>query len=839
MPDCSLRLQTAPTVTVTATNAATTQRVDASGNSEPLLPGAPQLAQQELHSGAHTAADADARLCQVPGCGFDLGPEFNSAKAARRRLPYHVRFRLCTDHVRAESALIGGAAQRWCQKCSRFHAVSAFEGDQRTCALQLRLQRERNKRRGRGSRSGGGARRQDLANRKKAGAAAAARPGDSSPGDGAGGSTHSGSSPVGLHPGAEARPGGGVEGSTSLLDGLGWGDDLDLDFLLEDGGVWPLLADPAHDPTRFGLAGVPPLGVSTAHVKLHGGVTPHQLSASGDAAAISAALGGWLGPDCLDALVTARPGCTLFTVHALVTRPPSQQAEQLLRRIQDAATARGPGTLLGGGITICDQDGRVAAADAPQQAHSAGGHLPRMRPAAVRVPLAGPLHLRSVTPASCSGTVALFVGGRPVGGVIGCTSVPGRRLRLQVPAHAVPPADGILLLQLEAPDGALAVGPVQPAVLCTDAAVVREVATLARATEAAAHAAALAIGYALSGNAPLAVVEIAARVAAVCGWEATLRRVLRDTRGGIPPVQGADTLLHAAVRGGSAACVTLVRAACPELLANQAGGQGRRTPLHLAAALPRRRGREAVLQALAACDDTASAAWLTCVDTQGHTPEALYQRTLGTEAAAPWIPGAFPHAAMERAWLDHTASLMHVTDMWAYPLAGLGHGAQALSVWLRGFGAPDLVHVTYIVLLLTLVPLLMTVAPATFLRHREAIHIVGRFSGSCVLPMWVRHTSAAAGPATQQRGVTATQNAITLVAMALFSLATMIRVPLHLATQASTFAITIGLWRLTDHLAARFLVAALNLFSVIVYERASRQRFVAKHRTHTQKVKAL
>jgi hypothetical protein len=816
---------------LTAAHGATTQRVITSHTSE-LLSGAPLLVQQEPFSGP--AAAADARLCQVPGCGFDLGLEFDSARAVRRRLPYHVRFRLCLDHVRAESVLIAGAVQRWCQKCSRFHAVSAFEGDQRTCALQLRLQRERNKRRGaagRGSRSGGGA------SRKKAGAAAAARPGDSSPGAGAGGSTHSGSSPVGIHPGAETRTGGGVEGSTSLLDdGLGWGDDLDLDFLLED-GMWPLLSDPSHDPARFGLSGVPTLGVSTAHVKLHGGVTPHQLSASGDAAAITAALGGWLGPECLDSLVTARPGCTLITVHALVTRPPPQQADQLLRHLQEAATARGPGSLLGCGLTTCDPDGRVAAANAPQQAHSASGHLPRMRPAAVRVPLSGPLHLRSVTPASCSGTVALFVGGRPVGGVTGCTSLPGRRLHLQVPAHAVPPADGIMLLQLEAPDGALAVGPVQPVVLCTDAAVVREVASLAQATEVAAHAAALAIGFALSGSAPPAVVELAARVAATRGWEATLRRVLRDARGGSPPAPGLDTLLHAAVRGGNAACVSLVRAACPELLANQAGGQGRRTAMHLAAALPRRRGREAVLQALAHGDDTAAAAWLTCVDTQGRTPEAVYQRTRSTEAAAPWLPGTFPHAAMERAWLDHTASLLHVTDLWAYPFAGLGHSAQAVSVWLRGYGAPDVVHVTNIALLLTLVPLLITFAPATFLRHREAIHVVGRFSG-CVLPLWVHHASVAETQQ-QQRGVTATQNAITLVAMSLFSTMTMIRVPLHAATQLGSFAITIGMWRLTHHLPTRVLAAALNLCSVIVYERASRQRFVAKHRARAQKVKAL
>ena len=783
----------------------------------------------------------------MPSCCVDLGPEFDAAKAARRRLPYHVRFRLCPDHVRAESVLIGGATQRWCQKCSRFHECSAFEGDQRTCALQLRLQRERNKRRtaGRGSRSGGrGARR-------KGGPGHAGRPGggDCSPGTGAGDSTHgSGSSPVshaaGAQPGGETRLGSGVEGSTSLLDGPPPWDDLDLDFLLED-GMWPLLPDP-----RFGhpsLAAAPPLGVSTSHVKLHGGVTPHQLSASGDAEALTGVLGAWLGPDCLDALVTARPGCTLLTVHALVTRPPlgldesetapGPHAEQLLRRIQEAVAARGPGSSLAGcGVTTCDPDGRVASAHAPQQAHSASSHLPRMRPAAVRVPLSRPLHLRSTTPATSPGTVALFVGGRPVGGVSGITSLPGRPLRLKVPAHAVPPADGLLLMQLEATDGALSVGFVRPVVLSTDPAIVREVSTLAQATEAGAHAAALAVGYALSGNAPPAVVQLAAWVASARGWEATLRRVLPGLRGGNPPVAGVDTLLHAAVRGGSAPCVALVRAACPELLANQAGSQGRRTPLHVAAALPRRRCREAVLQALADGDDTAAVAWLTCLDARGRTPEAVYQHTLGAEAAAPWLPGAYPHAAMERAWLEHTAELLHVTDFWAYPFAGLGHSAQALSVWLRGYGAPDAVHATYIALLLTVVPLLMTLAPATFLRHREAIHVVGRFSGSCVLPMWVRHASASAG---QALGVSATQTAITLLAMSLFSLMTMIRVPLHLATQLGTFAITIGAWRLSDHLAARLLVAALNLCSVVLYERASRQRFAAKQRAQAQKVKAL
>jgi hypothetical protein len=78
--------------------------------------------------------------------------------------------------------------------------------------------------------------------------------------------------------------------------------------------------------------------------------------------------------------------------------------------------------------------------------------------------------------------------------------------------------------------------------------------------------------------------------------------------------------------------------------------------------------------------------------------------------------------------------------------------------------------------------------------------------------------------------VSPAQRFLTLFGMVFFSLAAIVRAPLHFALQAVTFGITIGLHGITAHLPLRLCVAACNLAIVVLLERAWRRRFVAAWR---------
>ena len=794
-----------------------------------------------------------ARMCQVPGCTVDLTADYDTAKATHRRVPYHVRFRLCQAHVKADATMIQGVPQRWCQKCSRFHQLSSFDGLQRTCALQLRLQRERNKRRiaSTGGHSGRRRRTGDAD-----GSSEAVEEGPSGDGD----STKAASDIAEPTPQQQQQAAAAEtqRAPAAYLDALDL-DNLDS-FLLQDphlaSGLWPMGLD--VDTTALGLAsndghallthqhGDLAVELRTAHVKLHGDVTPLHLDAS-----LGPSLMGWMGISCVDGLISARPGCTWLTLHALVLQqrrghPSSNEpeADMLLERMAAAtASLAAPGGPLTG-LTVCDPAGRLAATHRTRISsaeHVMRDGLPRMQPAAIQVPLTQPLALCSITRGMTNGRVVLFCGGRAVEPVAGTQTMAGSPVQLTVTPEALPRSDGVLLMQLQQADGsdgdsatpAFAVGPVRACVLCSDAAVVREVATLSEESDGIAHEATLLIGYALTSGAPPLVTELAARVAAARGWTATLARLLQDLQASATvPRRGVDTLLHCAVRSGSVSCVAQVKATCPELKADHAG-HGGLTPMHVAASLARAAQREPMLNALcctsATGDDSAHSAWLTCPDDSGSTPEQVYFRTVAAEqrthSLMAWlpvrVPGSFADPLQETAWLAHVAHLRRFTDAVAYPLAGLGHLAQAVSVSRRGFGQPPMVNVLYIVAQLTFVPMYMSLAPASFARNREVIHIAMRTWGSCVLPLWVHR------PQRGHAGVSHVQHFMTLLSMAGFSMLTIIRAPLHVATQIGTFGITIGLLGITDLVWLRVLVAALNLCVVISLERSSRRRFAA------------
>ncbi|XP_078171651.1 uncharacterized protein LOC144565703 [Carex rostrata] len=71
--------------------------------------------------------------CQVEGCGVDL----SGAKA------YYCKHRVCGPHSKAPRVVVGGIEQRFCQQCSRFHLLSEFDQDKRSCRRRLAGHNER------------------------------------------------------------------------------------------------------------------------------------------------------------------------------------------------------------------------------------------------------------------------------------------------------------------------------------------------------------------------------------------------------------------------------------------------------------------------------------------------------------------------------------------------------------------------------------------------------------------------------------------------------------------------------------------------------------------------
>ncbi|XP_042414250.1 squamosa promoter-binding-like protein 12 [Zingiber officinale] len=65
--------------------------------------------------------------CQVEGCNIDL----TTAK------DYHRKHRVCEDHAKSPKVSVGGQECRFCQQCSRFHALSEFDQKKRSCRKRL------------------------------------------------------------------------------------------------------------------------------------------------------------------------------------------------------------------------------------------------------------------------------------------------------------------------------------------------------------------------------------------------------------------------------------------------------------------------------------------------------------------------------------------------------------------------------------------------------------------------------------------------------------------------------------------------------------------------------
>ncbi|KAI4331007.1 hypothetical protein MLD38_029239 [Melastoma candidum] len=77
---------------------------------------------------AKAAGGSSSRaVCQVENCGADLSTEKD----------YHRRHKVCEIHSKASKALVRGILQRFCQQCSRFHALQEFDEGKRSCRRRL------------------------------------------------------------------------------------------------------------------------------------------------------------------------------------------------------------------------------------------------------------------------------------------------------------------------------------------------------------------------------------------------------------------------------------------------------------------------------------------------------------------------------------------------------------------------------------------------------------------------------------------------------------------------------------------------------------------------------
>ncbi|XP_031487412.1 squamosa promoter-binding-like protein 10 [Nymphaea colorata] len=78
--------------------------------------------------GGGVSAAASVPRCQAEGCRADL-------RAAKH---YHRRHKVCELHSKAATVVVaGGITQRFCQQCSRFHALSEFDEGKRSCRKRL------------------------------------------------------------------------------------------------------------------------------------------------------------------------------------------------------------------------------------------------------------------------------------------------------------------------------------------------------------------------------------------------------------------------------------------------------------------------------------------------------------------------------------------------------------------------------------------------------------------------------------------------------------------------------------------------------------------------------
>uniref|UniRef100_A0A2N9FJB1 SBP-type domain-containing protein n=1 Tax=Fagus sylvatica TaxID=28930 RepID=A0A2N9FJB1_FAGSY len=93
----------------------------------------PSSTSSSATSSSSTTLPVTVPRCQVEGCHVAL----INAK------DYHRRHKVCEMHSKAPKVVVLGLEQRFCQQCSRFHAVSEFDESKRSCRRRLAGHNER------------------------------------------------------------------------------------------------------------------------------------------------------------------------------------------------------------------------------------------------------------------------------------------------------------------------------------------------------------------------------------------------------------------------------------------------------------------------------------------------------------------------------------------------------------------------------------------------------------------------------------------------------------------------------------------------------------------------
>ncbi|GFR47637.1 hypothetical protein Agub_g9379 [Astrephomene gubernaculifera] len=138
---------------------------------------------QQMHPGLLLLGDVVAlhdvgddnglMVCQVPGCGKDLS----------NLKEYHQRYRICDVHIKLQQVMKDGRLQRFCQQCGRFHDLTAFDGNRKSCRDQLSKHNARRRRRAQAEQAKGRGGAADAAAAGAVSAAAAAAGGVAFDGD--------------------------------------------------------------------------------------------------------------------------------------------------------------------------------------------------------------------------------------------------------------------------------------------------------------------------------------------------------------------------------------------------------------------------------------------------------------------------------------------------------------------------------------------------------------------------------------------------------------------------------------------------------------------------------
>nr|CAD1832042.1 unnamed protein product [Ananas comosus var. bracteatus] len=120
-------LKKEPAISPTAKNTAAAPAAGAGAGSSSSSSAAAAAAAAALKKAKVSQASALSSFCQVEGCNIDL----SSAK------DYHRKHRVCESHSKCPKVIVNGLERRFCQQCSRFHALSEFDQKKRSCRRRL------------------------------------------------------------------------------------------------------------------------------------------------------------------------------------------------------------------------------------------------------------------------------------------------------------------------------------------------------------------------------------------------------------------------------------------------------------------------------------------------------------------------------------------------------------------------------------------------------------------------------------------------------------------------------------------------------------------------------